>query len=99
MSIALATGVDLDTAWHLGSAAVERIVAGESGFMTALRRTGDAPYAYEIVAVPLEKIANRVRHLDDAFIGTDGHSITGEFRAYMAPLLGPDPFPPYARFA
>jgi ATP-dependent phosphofructokinase / diphosphate-dependent phosphofructokinase len=99
MSIALASAVDLDTAWHLGSAAVERIVAGESGRMTAIRRTSDDPYAYEVIAVPLEKIANRVRHLDDAFIGEDGMSVTQAFHDYMKPLLGDDPFPPYGRFA
>ena len=82
-----------------GSAAVERIVAGESGFMTALRRTSSDPYAYEIVTVPLEKIANRVRHLDDAFIGDDGMSVTSAFREYMLPLLGENPFPTYGRFA
>ena len=99
MSIALASEVDLDEAWHLGSAAVERIVAGESGFMTALRRTSNEPYAYEIVTVPLEKIANRVRHLDDTFIGDDGMSVTPAFREYMLPLLGEEPFPAYGRFA
>lgn len=99
MSIELASEVDLDEAWHLGAAAVERIVDGESGFMTAINRTSDEPYAYEIVAVPLEKIANRVRHLDDAFIGADGMSVTDAFRAYMKPILGKDAFPVYGRFA
>lgn len=99
MSIALASDVDLDEAWHLGSAAVERIVEGESGFMTAIRRTSDEPYAYKIVTTPLENIANRVRHLDDPFIGDDGMSVTDAFRSYMMPLLGDDPFPAYGRFA
>jgi 6-phosphofructokinase 1 len=99
MSIALASGVDMDEAWHLGSAAVERIVEGESGFMTAIRRTSNEPYAYEITSVPLEKIANRVRHLDDAFIGDDRMSVTPAFREHMMPILGENPFPEYGRFA
>jgi len=99
MSIALASEVDLEEAYALGSAAVRRIVEGESGFMTALSRLSDDPYAYEIVSVPLEKIANRVRHLDDAFIGPDGMSMTTAFHEYMRPLLGENPFPPYGRFA
>lgn len=99
MSIALASEVDLDDAWRLGAAAVERIVAGESGLMTALRRISDEPYAAEIVAVPLEKVANRVRHLDDAFIGEDGMSVTPAFHAYLRPLLGEEAFPVYGRFA
>lgn len=98
MSIALASAVDLKEAYQLGAGAVERMVDGSSGFMTAISRTSDDPYAYEIAAVPLEKIANQVRHLDDAFIGEDGMSVTSAFHAYMRPLLGEEPFPPYGRF-
>jgi 6-phosphofructokinase 1 len=47
--------------------------------------------------VPVERVANRVRHLDDAFIGADGHSVTPAFIDYALPLLGMDPFPPYHR--
>ena len=99
MSIALASEVDLDEAYRLGAEAVERVVDGASGFMTAISRTSDDPYAYDIIAVPLERIANQIRHLDDAFIGDDGMSVTPAFHEYMRPLLGKDPFPPYGRFA
>lgn len=98
MSIIVASGVDLDSAYHLGWNAVQRIVDGESGLMTAISRISDDPYTYEIVAVPLEKIANRVRHLDEAFIGEDGMSVTPAFHDYMQPLLGQEPFPMYVRF-
>ena len=98
MSIALASDVDLAEAYELGEAAVQRIVEGQSGFMTAISRISDDPYTYDIVNVPLEKIANRVRHLDDAFIGEDGMSMTAAFHDYMRPLLGEKPFPPYGRF-
>jgi ATP-dependent phosphofructokinase / diphosphate-dependent phosphofructokinase len=99
MSMALVSETDLDEAYRLGATAVQRLVEGESGFMTALERVSDDPYWYDVVSVPLEKIANRVRHLDDAFIGEDGMSVTAAFRAYMKPILGPDPFPEYGRFA
>ncbi len=99
MSIELASDVDLALAYELGDAAIRCLVAGESGFMTAISRTGDDPYAYDIVKAPLEKIANRVRHLDDAFIGADGMSVTPAFHDYMRPILGENPFPPYGRFA
>ncbi len=99
MSMTLASETDLAEAYQLGAAAVERLADGESGFMTALERVSDDPYRADIVSVPLEKIANRVRHLDDTFIGPDGMSVTKAFRAYMRPILGPDPFPVYGRFA
>lgn len=98
MSIALVSEVDLDEAYALGKAAVTRMLDGVSGFMTALSRTSDAPYEYEILTVPLEKIANRVRPLDEAFIGADGMSVTPAFHDYMRPLLGENPFPEYGRF-
>lgn len=98
MSMTQASEVDLREAWELGEAVVLRILDGASGFMTALNRTANDPYACEIITVPLEKIANRVRHLDDVFIGTDGVSVTPAFHEYMRPLLGDEPFPPYGRF-
>lgn len=98
MSISLASGVDLDEAFRLGVGAVERLVAGETLITTILTRTSEDPYRCEVDAVPVERIANRVRHLDDAFIREDGLGMTGAFRSYALPLLGPDPFPPYGRF-
>lgn len=98
MSISLASEVDLDEAFRLGSGAVERLVRGETMFTTILTRTSEDPYHCAVDAVPVECIANRVRHLDDAFIRDDGLGMTAAFREYALPLLGPDPFPPYARF-
>lgn len=98
MSISLASAVDLEEAYALGAGAVERILAGESGIVTILRRTVDEPYRCVVDAVPIERIANTVRHLPDAFIADGGMGITGAFRRYAMPLLGPDPFPRYGRF-
>ena len=97
MSISMASDVDLDEAYRLGDAAVERIVAGESGFITVLNRVSENPFRCEVGTVPVERIANRVRSLPDAFIRDDGMGITDAFRSWALPLLGSDPFPPYAR--
>jgi 6-phosphofructokinase 1 len=98
MSISLASEVDLEEAYALGAGAVERLNGGETGIITVLLRTGDDPYACVVDAVPVERIANTVRHLPDAFIASDGMGITDVFRAYAMPLLGPQPFPVYRRF-
>lgn len=98
MSISLASPVDLDMAWELGAAAVDAMVNGITGKMTALRRTGNAPATFDIELVPQVNVANRVRRLDEAFIGKDGHSVTPAFHDYLHPLLGDQAFPPYARF-
>jgi 6-phosphofructokinase 1 len=97
MSISLASQVDLDEAYALGAGAVERLTRGETGIITVLRRTGDDPYACVVDAVPVERIANTVRHLPDAFITDNDMGITDAFRAYAMPLLGPQPFPVYRR--
>ncbi|MDP8909680.1 MAG: diphosphate--fructose-6-phosphate 1-phosphotransferase [Chloroflexota bacterium] len=97
MSIALASPVDLEEAYTVGHAAVERVLAGESEVMTALVRTGDDPYRCDVTPVPLTAVANTARLLPEAFIGTDGTSLTPAFRAYAFPLLGPNPVPAYGR--
>lgn len=97
MSIGLASDTDLAEAYALGAAAVERLATGDTGFATILRRTGDDPYTCVVEAVPIERIANKVRRLPDSFIEGNGMGITDEFRRYATPLLGTDPFPPYGR--
>jgi 6-phosphofructokinase 1 len=97
MSIALASAVDLDEAYRLGEDAARRAARGESDVMTALVRSADEPYHCDVTAVPLAAVANRVRRLSDEFIGKDGHTVTTAFQDYALPLLGPSPFPSYAR--
>lgn len=97
MSIALVSEVDLDMAWKLGAAAITAIDDGVTGKMTALKRVSSDPLDFEIQLVPQTNIANRVRHLDEEFIGKDGMSVTPKFHDYLRPLLGDSPFPRYAR--
>lgn len=97
MSIALASEVDLEWARKLGAATITAIDNGVTGKMTALKRVDSNPVNFEIELVPQTNIANRVRHLDDIFIGKDGISVTAEFHDYLQPLLGDCPFPTYAR--
>lgn len=97
MSIAMASEVDLEMAWKLGAATITAIDDGVTGKMTALRRVPGSSLDFEIVLVPQTNIANRVRKLDDAFIGKDGHSVTRQFHEYLQPLLGDSPFLPYTR--
>lgn len=96
MSISMASPVDLAQAEALGRLAAERAIAGESARMASILSCEDGWSG--MTTVPVEQVANRVRVLDDAFIGEDGHSVTGAFLDYALPLLGPEPFPPYMRF-
>ena len=97
MSMSMASDVDLDEAYRLGSAAVDLIAAGETARMTTLVRSDNGPYATTIGSAPVELIANRVRAMPDEFIADDGMGITDAFREWALPMLGSDPFPEYAR--
>lgn len=99
MSRSLASAVDLADAYQLGREAIARIHAGESARMVALRRVQDDPYQTEIVSVPVEHVANRVRTLPEEFIAQGTADVTAAYHSWARPLLGPDPFPRYARFA
>ena len=95
MSISMASPVDLALAEGLGQIAAERAIAGETARMASLEPFADGRWG--MTTVPVEKVANRVRVLVEAFIGDDGHSVTEAFLDYALPLLGDCPFPPYMR--
>jgi ATP-dependent phosphofructokinase / diphosphate-dependent phosphofructokinase len=95
MSISMASPVDLSQAEGLGRMAAEAAMQGITAHMPAVESFEDGWSGMSLV--PVERVANRVRTLDDAFIGGDGHSVTQAFFDYALPLLGPDPFPPYTR--
>ncbi|HYH13457.1 MAG TPA: diphosphate--fructose-6-phosphate 1-phosphotransferase [Thermomicrobiales bacterium] len=95
MSISMASPVDLEQAGALGRMAAEAALDGVTAHMPAVVSFEDGWSGMSLV--PVDRVANRVRVLDEAFIGGDGHSVTQAFLDYALPLLGPEPFPPYAR--
>ncbi|MDP9358054.1 MAG: diphosphate--fructose-6-phosphate 1-phosphotransferase [Chloroflexota bacterium] len=99
MSISLASPVDLDEAYRLGWAAAGCAAAGNSDIMMTLSRSQEEPYRCDIATAPLAEIANQIRPFPDAFIDETPRAPSAAFRAYALPLLGPDPFPSYARLS
>jgi 6-phosphofructokinase 1 len=97
MSISLVSDVDAQEAWELGRAAVQALDEGQTSVMMALRRSPDTTYSCEIEAIPVERVANRVRTLPSTFLAEDGRGATAAFASYAYPLLGPDPVPAYVR--
>jgi 6-phosphofructokinase 1 len=65
--------------------------------MVTLDRLSDEPYQCAIGTAPLDQIANQVRTFPDGFMAPGGRAPSDSYRAYALPLLGPDPFPVYAR--
>jgi 6-phosphofructokinase len=86
--------VDLAEAEAAGSEAVSLAVAGVTNAMVTLVRESESPYRCGFSHAPLERVANRVRHLPAEYL--EGHSVTPAFRRYAEPLLG-EPLPRYPR--
>jgi len=83
-----ASTVDIEEAYKLGVKAVELAMKDGTGYMsTILREPGDIykPY-YD--KVPLELVANSVRHLPSTWISEEGTDVTDDFLRYARPLIG-----------
>jgi 6-phosphofructokinase 1 len=93
----LASPVDRQEAFDLGWTAAARVAANQTDFMVTLDRLSDAPYQCAIGTAPLGDIANEARPVPVGYIAPDRRGISESFRVWAAPLLGPDPFPAYAR--
>jgi len=63
--------------------------------MPAIRRLSDAPYRWDIIAVPLSEVANQEKLLPPDFISADGFGITATARRYLAPLIVGEAYPPF----
>ena len=82
-------------AYAVGKAAVELAIAGRNAVMPAIERTADKPYRWKIAVAPLDKVANVEKMLPRDFITADGFGITAKARAYLAPLIRGEDFPPF----
>src|SRR5512144_1357228 len=91
----LASKTDLDHSIAVGKAAVEMALAGRNAVMPAITRTSDKPYRWKITVAPLSKVANFEKKLPRDFITRDGFGITDKARAYLAPLIRGEDFPPF----
>jgi 6-phosphofructokinase len=91
----LASKTDLEQSYAVGKAAVLLAIAGKNAVMPAILRTSDKPYRWKVAAAPLEKVANVEKKLPRDYITTDGFGITAKARAYLAPLIRGEDFPPF----
>ncbi len=91
----IASKTDLDQSYAVGKAAVLLAISGRNAVMPAIVRTSDAPYRWKIEAVALDRVANVEKKLPRDFITTDGFGITQKARAYLAPLIRGEDFPPF----
>lgn len=83
----IASRTDLEEAEQLGEFAVRFTAKGYTGFMTAVRRTSDRPYLYDIEMADLDQIANRAKAVPRAWINAEGNDVTKEMTDYIFPLI------------
>jgi 6-phosphofructokinase 1 len=91
----IAAATDVEQAYQLGRAAVDRAVAGENAVMPTIVRESDAPYRWHIGQVALEAVANREAKLPAAYISDDGLHVTEAALRYLRPLIAGEDYPPY----
>ncbi|MCR5149301.1 MAG: 6-phosphofructokinase [Eubacterium sp.] len=83
----ISSKADLDEAMQLGYEAVKHVENGRSGFMTAIKRTSDNPYTYNIEAVDVSQVANAAKSVPLDWISPSGNDVTEEMIAYIKPLI------------
>ncbi len=91
----IASRTDVEQAVALGRAAVELALAGQNAVMPTIKRLSDSPYRWEIGVADLNDVANVEKKMPAEFISDDGFGITAACRAYLAPLIEGEDYPPY----
>jgi 6-phosphofructokinase len=91
----LASKSDAEQAYAVGKAAVEYALAGKTGVMPVIKRMSNTPFKWQIVEVPITKVANIEKKLPANYISPDGFSITPAARHYFEPLIRGQDTPPY----
>ena len=96
-SILGASQSDLAEAYLVGQMGVKYAVEGHTGYMVALVRTSEEPYACTTGIAPLEKVANAKKLVPADYITPAGNFVNEEFIRYVKPLAG-ELLPAYMRF-
>jgi len=90
-SVKWASEIDIQEAIMQGAYAVKAAANGESGIMSALKRTNSNPYKCEIISVPIHSVGGKTREVPESMINKEGNNVTEEFIKYVRPLLGEMP--------
>ena len=91
----IASKVDVEQAYALGRAAVELAVKGKGSVMPTVVRVSSKPYKWKLGVARLQDVANVEKKMPRDFITEDGFGITAKCRAYLAPLIAGEDYPPY----
>ena len=91
----IASGTDVEQAYAVGKAAVEYAIAGKNAIMPTIVRGKGKKYSWSIGEAKLSDVANVEKMMPRNYISRDGFQITEKGRAYLAPLISGEDYPPY----
>jgi ATP-dependent phosphofructokinase / diphosphate-dependent phosphofructokinase len=91
----LASESDVEQAYALGKAAVEKALEGKNSIMPTVVRESSSPYNWSIGEAPLSKVANVEKMMPMSYISDDGFGITEPCKEYLYPLIKGEAYPPY----
>lgn len=87
-SMAYASTVDLDEAYHAGEMAATLAATGQTGYMATILRKPGPIYNVYYDKAPLAEVANSERKFPKQWITAAGNDVTDEFIRYAKPLVG-----------
>jgi 6-phosphofructokinase 1 len=91
----LASESDVEQAYALGAAAVEKALEGKNSIMPTVVRESSSPYKWSIGEAPLSEVANVEKMMPMDFISDDGFGITDKCKEYLYPLIKGEAYPDY----
>ncbi|MEW7979536.1 MAG: 6-phosphofructokinase [gamma proteobacterium symbiont of Phacoides pectinatus] len=91
----LASESDVEQAYALGAAAVEKALEGKNSIMPTVVRESSTPYKWSIGEAPLSEVANVEKMMPMDFISGDGYGITDKCKEYIYPLIKGEAYPEY----
>lgn len=91
----VASKTDVEQAYAVGRAAVDKAVAGKSGIMVTIERGQGKKFSWSLGEASLAKVANVEKKMPRSFITKDGFGITQKARDYLQPLIMGEDYPPY----
>ncbi len=91
----LASESDVEQAYALGKAAVEKALEGKNAIMPTVVRESSTPYQWHIGEAPLSEVANVEKMMPMEFISADGYGITDACKEYLYPLIKGESYPAY----
>lgn len=91
----LASESDVEQAYALGQAAVEKALEGKNSIMPTVVRESSNPYKWSIGEANLADVANVEKMMPTDFITADGFGITDKCKEYLYPLIKGEAYPEY----